>query len=248
LALSRATALQELRANTPAERGLGKADPPDTSVLYQSTMAVRALRSEHPGMTLNRVPALIACLALAACATVPAPNEAVPMRQSEVRQSVHRAPDDLLSAGLGLAGLQQATPPAVLDASAPTAEELRRRALWANWRGIADLSPGGGFGEVYGALPNVPGREFHALAWLPEARHPHRVMLQLPDAFDARARCLLVTASSGSRGIYGAISLAGIRTRPRRWRNSSGRSRKNAVPNNRNRATPAVQSRSFRQS
>jgi hydroxybutyrate-dimer hydrolase len=156
-----------------------------------------------------RSSAVIACLLLAACATVPAPNEAVPMRQSEVRQSVHRAPDDLLSAGLGLAGLQQATPPAVLDANAPTAEELRRRAFWANWRGIADLSPGGGFGEVYGALPYVPGREFHALAWLPEARHPHRVMLQLPDAFDARARCLLVTASSGSRGIYGAISLAG---------------------------------------
>lgn len=131
------------------------------------------------------------------------------MRQSDVRESVHREPDDLLSAGLGLAGLRQAAPPALADARAPTGAELRRRAIWANWRGIADLTPGGGFGEVYGAVPAVPGREFHALAWLPEARHPHRLMLQLPDAFDARARCLIVTASSGSRGIYGAISLAG---------------------------------------
>ncbi len=131
------------------------------------------------------------------------------MRQSEVRESIHREQDDLLSGGLGLAGLQQAAPPVVADANAPTAAELRRRALWANWRGIADLTPGGGFGDVYGGVPNVPGREFHALAWLPEAQQPHRVMLQLPDAFDARSRCLVVTASSGSRGIYGAISLAG---------------------------------------
>ncbi|MFY8135196.1 MAG: 3-hydroxybutyrate oligomer hydrolase family protein, partial [Aquimonas sp.] len=160
-------------------------------------------------MSMIRTLALIVCLALAACATVPAPNKAPSMRLSEVRESAHRAPDDLLSAGLGLAGLQQVTPPALADASAPVAAELRRRAVWANWRGIADLAPGGGFGEVYGAVPNVPGREFHALAWLPEARHPHRVLLQLPDAFDARARCLIVTASSGSRGIYGAISLAG---------------------------------------
>ncbi|WP_176763934.1 3-hydroxybutyrate oligomer hydrolase family protein [Aquimonas voraii] len=160
-------------------------------------------------MSMIRLTVVLACLALAACAAVPATNEALPMRLSDVRETVHRAPDDLLSAGLGLSGLQQATPPALADANAPTAAELRRRALWANWRGIADLTPGGGFAEVYGALPAVPGREFHALAWLPEARHPHRVMLQLPDAFDAGARCLVVTASSGSRGIYGAISLAG---------------------------------------
>lgn len=131
------------------------------------------------------------------------------MRLSDIRETRHREHDDLLSAGLGLAGLQQATPPALANAQAPTPVELRRRAVWANWRGIADLTPGGGFGDVYGAVPHVPGREFHALAWLPEARHPHRVLLQLPDHFDTRARCLVVTASSGSRGIYGAISLAG---------------------------------------
>ena len=36
--------------------------------------------------------------------------------------------------------------------------ELRRRAVWTNWRGIADLAPGGGYGEVYGSLQPVPGR------------------------------------------------------------------------------------------
>ena len=34
-------------------------------------------------------------------------------------------------------------------------------------------------------------------------------MTQVPDLFDRDRRCVVVTASSGSRGIYGAISLAG---------------------------------------
>lgn len=159
-------------------------------------------------MHIPRIAIVLACLALAACASLPAPNEPSSMRLSEVRVTEHRGSDDLLSAGLGLEGLRAAAPPAPADPDAPTAAELRRRALWANWRGIADLMPGGGFGDVYGSMPNLPGREFHALAWLPGARQPHRVLLQLPDEFDASQRCLVVTASSGSRGIYGAIALA----------------------------------------
>jgi hydroxybutyrate-dimer hydrolase len=55
----------------------------------------------------------------------------------------------------------------------------------------------------------VPGVEFHSLATVPGATQPHRVLVQVPDAFDQSKRCLVVTASSGSRGIYGAISVAG---------------------------------------
>jgi hydroxybutyrate-dimer hydrolase len=55
----------------------------------------------------------------------------------------------------------------------------------------------------------VPGREFQALAKLPGARQPHRVLVQLPDAFEPANPCVVVTASSGSRGVYGAIALAG---------------------------------------
>jgi len=44
---------------------------------------------------------------------------------------------------------------------------------------------------------------------VPGAKHPHRVLLQVPDAFDAVKRCVVVAASSGSRGIYGAIAVAG---------------------------------------
>lgn len=144
---------------------------------------------------------------LAACAGSP-PSPA-PAIEPVVRETRHRDGDDLLTAGLGLAGLRDPAPPAFADPAAPSAIELRRRAIWSNWRGIADLAPGGGLGEVYGRLDPVPGREFHALLTLPGARHPHRVLLQLPDAFDPAARCLLLTAASGSRGIYGAISVAG---------------------------------------
>jgi hydroxybutyrate-dimer hydrolase len=117
--------------------------------------------------------------------------------------------DDLLTAGLGEAGLRSPAPPTFANAEQPTPQELRRRAVWTNWRGIADLAPGGGYGSVYGALAPVPGREFHAFATLPGRRQPHRVMVQLPDGFDLAKRCVVVTASSGSRGIYGPIALAG---------------------------------------
>lgn len=128
---------------------------------------------------------------------------------SAVRTTEHRNGDDLLSAGLGMDGLRAMAPPAFVDAEHPTAVELRRRALWSNWRGIADLAPGGGYGELYGSTANVPGREFSALAMVAGASQPHRVLVQVPDAFDTGKRCVVVTASSGSRGIYGAIAVAG---------------------------------------
>ena len=134
---------------------------------------------------------------------------------SQSRTTEHRSGDDLLSAGLGLDGLRSMLPPAFADASRPTAEELRRRALWSNWRGIADLVPGGGYGDVYGSVANVPGREFSAFATVPGATQPHRVLLQLPDAFDADKRCVVVAPASGSRGVYGAIAVAGAWGLPR---------------------------------
>ena len=126
-----------------------------------------------------------------------------------IRETAHRGNDDLLSAGLGLAGLR-GTPTPFADPAAPTPAELRRRAVQTSWLGIADLGPLGGFGTIYGAAPNVPGREFQAFARTPGAAQPHRVLAQIPDSFDAKTRCLIVTASSGSRGIYGSIAFAGI--------------------------------------
>ena len=130
----------------------------------------------------------------------------------EVRQTTHRDADDLLTAGLGLEGLRAPTPPTVAEAESPTSAELRRRAIWANWRGIADLRPGGGAGD---SLPTIPGREFSAFATVPGARQPHRVLLQLPDTFDPAHPCIVVAPASGSRGVYGAIAVAAPWALPR---------------------------------
>ena len=148
---------------------------------------------------MRRTHTLIAGILLAGTASLACARGPVPVAQSL------RTHADLLSAGLGLAGLRNPAPPA----GETTPELLRTRALWANWRGIADLAPGGGYGELYGRIAPVPGREYSALLRLKGNGHPHRVMVQIPDDFDLEKRCVVVTASSGSRGIYGAIALAG---------------------------------------
>lgn len=147
--------------------------------------------------------------ALVACGTSPSYTAKGPALIEPQRVTEHRGNDDLLTAGLGIEGLRGMLPPAFADATLPTSEELRRRAIWANWRGIADLSLTGGYGQVYGSVAKVPGREYSAFATVPGARHPHRVLVQVPDGFDADKRCVVVTASSGSRGIYGSIAVAG---------------------------------------
>ena len=153
----------------------------------------------------------IALILLAGCTHVPvAPESAMEIRfvVSPIRVTEHRGSDDLLSAGLGLAGLA-GLPTIFADPQHPAAPELRRRAIQMSWKGIADLGPLGGFGRIYGAVPSVPGREYSAFAEIPGAHAPHRVLLQAPDNFKRQQRCLLVAPSSGSRGIYGAIALAG---------------------------------------
>jgi hydroxybutyrate-dimer hydrolase len=61
--------------------------------------------------------------------------------------------NDLLTAGLGKSGLGSSVPPGVADPLHPTEEELRRLAIYNNYRALIDPTPGGGFGLLYG--PNV---------------------------------------------------------------------------------------------
>src|SRR3954469_4801842 len=60
--------------------------------------------------------------------------------------------NDLLTAGLGKSGLQGAAP-AVADPANPTVEELRKLAIYNNYRALVDMTTNGGFGVLYG--PNV---------------------------------------------------------------------------------------------
>lgn len=126
----------------------------------------------------------------------------------DIRISEHRDGDDLLTAGLGLEGLAGSAPQAA-DPESPTPVELRRMAVYKSWTGIQSFTPAGGLGGVLDDLPAVPGREFQAFMTLDGATHPFRVLLQLPDSFDAERPCLVVAPASGSRGVYGAIALAG---------------------------------------
>jgi hydroxybutyrate-dimer hydrolase len=130
-----------------------------------------------------------------------------------------QASQDLLTGGLGKSGLGGATP-AYADPANPTALELRRNALYANYRAILDPTPGGGYGTLYG--PNVdvngnvttgegliPGREYTGV--LDDAAGKKRVtiIVQVPDSFNTAAPCIVLGPSSGSRGVYGAIGTAG---------------------------------------
>lgn len=129
------------------------------------------------------------------------------------------ASQDLLTGGIGKTGLGAAAAPAYADPLNPTVLELRRNALYSNYRGILDPSVNGGYGSLYG--PNItaagavtasegliPGREY--LASLDDGTGRKRVVMavQVPDSFNVAAPCVVLGPSSGSRGVYGAIGTA----------------------------------------
>lgn len=118
--------------------------------------------------------------------------------------------DDLLSGGLGIEGLRGPAP-GFADPLRPTAPELRRRAIWTNYRGLADLTDGGGFGRLSGPRAGelIAGIEYLAAIRRPSGAGITTAMLQIPSGFDATRPCLVAVASSGSRGIYGALPTAG---------------------------------------
>ena len=129
------------------------------------------------------------------------------------------AEQDLLTGGIGKTGLGAAAPPAYANPASPTAAELRRNALFSNYRGILDPSAGGGYGTLYG--PNVtktgtvtasegliPGREYVAVLDDGTGRKRTVIAVQVPDSFNPASPCVVLGASSGSRGVYGAIGTA----------------------------------------
>lgn len=122
--------------------------------------------------------------------------------------------DDLLTAGLGKTGLGQAIAPAMSNPTKPKSVELRKRAIYANYRALADMTPGGGYGVLYGPNIDLAGRDTlgegkiagdEFLTYLDGAT----LMVQVPDRFDPKDPCIVTGTSSGSRGIYGAIGTSG---------------------------------------
>lgn len=128
--------------------------------------------------------------------------------------------NDLLTAGLGKSGLGAATPPTSADPLNPTIAELRRLAIYNNYRALVDPTAGGGYGTLYG--PNVKadgtvttsegliaGDEYIAFEKHAGGRTRVTMMVQIPDSFSPTAACIIAAPSSGSRGVYGAIATAG---------------------------------------
>lgn len=127
--------------------------------------------------------------------------------------------DDLLTAGLGKTGLQGAAP-SIADPAHPTSIELRRLAIYSNYRALVDVNSNGGYGTLYGPNVNaagvatsgegkIAGTEYLAFADDGSGRENVTMMAQIPSSFDPSAACMVTATSSGSRGVYGAIGTAG---------------------------------------
>jgi len=175
------------------------------------------LHQQHRRWTL--LPMTLAALLAAGClgGTDDSPEVNVrPAYLSQLRTaSYDGVSDDLLTAGLGKTGLGAAAAPAT--SASPTAAELRRLAIWSSYRAIVDATTAGGYGVFYG--PNVSalgvvgsgegliaGTETLAYSDDGTGRQNVVLMVQVPAGFDPKAPCIITATSSGSRGVYGAIS------------------------------------------
>jgi hydroxybutyrate-dimer hydrolase len=137
-----------------------------------------------------------------------------------IHNSYDGVSNDLLTAGLGKSGLGSAVAPTFVDPLHPTAEELRRSAIYNNYRALIDPTAGGGYGTLYGPNLDVNGNPTlgegkiagdEYIAFEPDGRSQKNVtmMVQVPASFDPANACVVTAPSSGSRGVYGAIATAG---------------------------------------
>ncbi|MBG6077908.1 D-(-)-3-hydroxybutyrate oligomer hydrolase [Polaromonas sp. CG_9.11] len=168
-----------------------------------------------------------ALLALSACGGSSNPFESTNLKPSYlgaiVTASYDGNSDDLLTAGLGKTGLGDVPAQAALkpaDPLKPTAAELRRLAIFNNYRAILDITPTGGYGTLYG--PNVDakgvistsegkiaGTEYIAYSDDGTGKQNITLLVQVPATFNPANACIVTGTSSGSRGVYGAIGSSG---------------------------------------
>jgi hydroxybutyrate-dimer hydrolase len=175
-------------------------------------------------MTIERLPVrlgavLLSCgLAVACGGGDDAPLNVKPSYVGNVTVTEYDGnTDDLLTAGLGRTGLASVLAPTIADPGQPTAAELRRLAVYNNYRALVDMTTAGGYGRFYG--PNidtqgndtlgegrVPGVEFLAFSDDGSGQENVTLLVQVPANFNPDQPCIVTATSSGSRSVYGAIS------------------------------------------
>jgi hydroxybutyrate-dimer hydrolase len=167
--------------------------------------------------------AIFAAALIAGCAGLPGSTSVnvPPSFVSAVKRTAYDGTvDDLLTAGLGKTGLASATAPAIANATSPTTRELRKLAIYNNYRALVDVNTRGGYGVLYG--PNIDrsgadtlgegkiaGVEYLAYADDGSGLKNVTLMVQIPGNWDRTRPCIVTATSSGSRGVYGAIGTAG---------------------------------------
>jgi len=142
-----------------------------------------------------------------------------------IKSQIHAAhydgiTDDLLTGGFGKTGLGIAQEPRFADPENPTAAELRSWAIYYDYRGLMDVSPEGGYGLLYGPGVNpdgslradegkIAGKEYLTFSDDGSGKQNVTLMVQIPKGFDPHNPRIIAAASSGSRGIYGAVGVVG---------------------------------------
>lgn len=126
-------------------------------------------------------------------------------------KKIYNLDNDLLTGGLGESGLLGNAP--TLNTISPTAEALRKAALYFSYKNQLDMRSTAGFGTFYGPAVTqrpydgkIAGQEY--LAYSDDGLHA-TLLLQIPYNFDLTLPCLVAAPATGSQGIYSAVSTAG---------------------------------------
>lgn len=91
------------------------------------------------------------------------------------------------------------------------AQWLRRAAYYNNIIALIDTTEAGGFARLFGPTntTSVSGYEYISSSLDDNGQLAATLLVQIPDNFNWKTPCIIVAASSGSRGIYGAVGTVG---------------------------------------
>jgi len=118
--------------------------------------------------------------------------------------------DDLLTAGWSHQQLaKRILPENKLEIDA---KWLRRASYFNNITALIDTTSSGGYGVLFGPQATqkpIPGYEYLSYSVDAHGQLDASLMVQIPDKMNLKKPCIIVAASSGSRGIYGAVGTVG---------------------------------------